>query len=253
MTIDAPSPSLIPALRALWREAFGDGEAFLDRFFETAFSPDRCRCAKDRDTVASALYWFDGAYEGGRVAYLYAIATAKAYRGRGICGALMANTHRHLAELGYTGAVLVPSTPSLFAFYEKMGYSVCGRVHEFCCPAAKEGLPIQEIDGPKYEALRRSFLPKGGIVQEKESIRFLQAEASFYTGEGFLLAARKEGKRLHGIELLGESAKAPFILHSLDCTKGCFRAPLGEKPFAMYRPLQNSSAPPPTYLGLAFD
>ncbi len=253
MKIDTPALIHIPALRALWREAFGDSEAFLDRFFEVAFSPDRCRAVFDCDTPAAALYWFNGAYEGGRVAYLYAIATAKAYRGRGICTALMENTHRHLATLGYTGAVLVPGTPSLFAFYEKMGYSVCGTVHEFCCSAEKEGVPIQKIDEKEYETLRKAFLPRGGIVQGKESIRFLHTEASFYTGDGFLLAAKKEDEHLHGIELLGDSAKAPFILRSLGCTEGCFRAPLGEKPFAMYCPLQDSSAPPPAYLGLAFD
>ena len=253
MKIDTPTLIHIPALRVLWREAFGDSEAFLDRFFEVAFSPDRCRAVFDCDTPAAALYWFNGAYEGGRVAYLYAIATAKAYRGRGICTALMENTHRHLATLGYTGTVLVPGAPSLFAFYEKMGYSVCGTVHEFCCSAEKEGVPIQKIDEKEYETLRKAFLPRGGIVQGKESIRFLHTEASFYTGDGFLLAAKKEDEHLHGIELLGDSAKAPFILHSLGCTEGCFRAPLGEKPFAMYYPLQDSSAPPPAYLGLAFD
>ena len=44
MTIDAPKKQDIPALKALWQEAFGDEEAFLDCFFSTAFSPKRCRC-----------------------------------------------------------------------------------------------------------------------------------------------------------------------------------------------------------------
>ncbi len=254
MRIEAPTKTHIPALRALWREAFSDSDAFLDRFFGVAFSPDRCRLATEEGgTLAAALYWLNSTYEGGKVAYLYAIATAKAYRGRGICSSLMADTHRHLSSLGYVGAALVPSTPSLFPFYERMGYSVCGRIREFSCPAAKEGLPIERIGAAEYGALRRSLLPKGGLLQEEEGLRFLQTEACFYKGDGFLLAARREGDRLRGIELLGDADRAPLILCSLGCAEGSFRTPGEGIPFAMYRPLRESPAPPPTYLGLAFD
>ena len=44
MTIDKPNADQIAGLRQLWKEAFGDEEAFLDDFFGTGFSPDRCRC-----------------------------------------------------------------------------------------------------------------------------------------------------------------------------------------------------------------
>ena len=32
----------IPALRRLWKQAFGDDDQLLDSFFSIAFSPDRC-------------------------------------------------------------------------------------------------------------------------------------------------------------------------------------------------------------------
>ena len=34
MKIDHPDMTRIPALRQLWQEAFGDSDAFLDRFFD---------------------------------------------------------------------------------------------------------------------------------------------------------------------------------------------------------------------------
>lgn len=253
MTIDAPNTSHIAALRALWQEAFGDGDEFLDIFEETAFSLDRCRCLFADDVPVAALYWFDCLCRGKRIAYLYAIATAKAYRGCGFCSALMENTNNHLEKLGYEGSILVPGTKELFEFYKKSGYQVCSYVRELECEASCESLAIKQIDVCEYGRLRRELLSEGGVVQENENLRFLQALAEFYVGDGFLLAARREGKTLRGVELLGDTAKAPHITHSLGCSKGEFRAPGADIPFAMYRPSGESKLAPPTYFGLAFD
>ncbi len=35
----------VPALRELWKEAFGDRDRFLDQFFEGPFAPERSRVA----------------------------------------------------------------------------------------------------------------------------------------------------------------------------------------------------------------
>ena len=105
MNIDFPNPSQFPELKALWQEAFGDSTLFINSFFETAFSHKRCRCTTLESRIVSVLYWFDCSYDGGRVAYLYAVATAKAHRGNGFCRILMENTHMHLKKLGYTCSV----------------------------------------------------------------------------------------------------------------------------------------------------
>ena len=103
MRIDQPAPTHIPALRQLWQEAFGDSDAFLDGFFDTAFSPDRCLCVFEED-LAAAVYWFDCRFAGRKIAYLYALATKKSHRGRGIARALMEETVARLQKTGYAGA-----------------------------------------------------------------------------------------------------------------------------------------------------
>lgn len=251
MNIDRPTPELLPALRALWREAFGDTEEFLDAFVDTAFSADRCRCAVVDGQVAAALYWFACTHAGRPVAYIYAVATAKAFRGRGICTALMEATHRQLERLGYGGAILVPGSESLFGMYGKMGYRACGGVRTFVCGAAPEDVQLRRIDKGEYARLRRQLLPEGGVVQENENIAFLATMADFYAGEGFLLAARKTGDRLEGIELLGNESLAPAIVKTLGCAEGSFRTP-GNEPFAMYLPLEAGKLAMPAYFGLAF-
>jgi len=241
----------IPALRALWKEAFGDTDAFLDSFFSTGFSEERSRCVFVGDALAAALYWFDCTVGDAKIAYIYAVATAAAHRGQGLCRTLMDSTHDQLRQLGYAGAVLVPGETDLFAMYEKMGYRICGHMTEFSCEAGSP-LPIREISSEEYAALRQQLLPIGGIVQEKENLAFLQTQGKLFAGEGFLLAADASGEMLRGIELLGDTRLAPEIVAALGISQGSFRAPGNDRPFAMYLPLQED-APAPTYFGLAFD
>ena len=253
MIIDFPKAEQYPMLKGLWKEAFSDTDEFLSSFWNSAFSADRCRCVTVDGKAVSALYWFDCSCRGRKIAYLYAIATLKEYRGRGICRALMEDTRRHMSSLGYSGAVLVPGGRELFGFYEKLGYRTCGSVSEFTSCSSQKSIEIREIDICEYARLRRSFLSEGGVIQEKENIEFLKTMASLYTGDGFLLAARVEGNKLHGLELLGNSDTAADILYTLGCAEGKFRACGGDTPFAMYASFDGDISKAPSYFGLAFD
>lgn len=250
MTIDHPTPALYPGLRGLWQEAFGDSDAFLDSFFSTAMAPSRCFAATEDGQVAGALYWFDCTCRGEKVAYLYAVATAKAFRGRGICHALMERTHHHLQEQGYAGTVLVPGEDSLLAFYGKMGYEPFCACQTVSCGAKNSTMTLHPITPTQYADLRRGLLPPGGVVQEGENLDFLSQQATLYAGSGFVLAGRKEGQHFTALELLG-NAHPQSILAALKCQTGDFRQFGAGKPFAMYRPL--TDAPTPNYFAFAFD
>lgn len=239
-------PTEIRGLRRLWREAFGDTDEFLDLFFAHGFDPMRCRCIMAGGQPAAALYWLDCTCRGRTLAYIYAVATAKVHRGKGLCRALMADTHRLLAEQGCSGAVLVPGEPSLAAFYGAMGYTPCGGISELACIAAEEAASLRPLSREEFAALRRQFLPDGGVIQEGAALEFLAAQADFYAGDDFLLAFSHGA----GVELLGNTAAAPGILRALGAETGCFRVP-GSDPFAMYLPFDDS--PAPNYFGFAFD
>lgn len=252
MKIDRPAPEQIPALRALWKAAFGDTDEFLDSFFSTAYAPHRCRCVTVDGQVAAALYWFDVSCNGQPMAYLYAVATAPAFREQGFCHALMEDTHAHLAELGYAGALLVPDGDVLSKMYAGLGYSPCTTISEFVCAASGDPAPMHRIDRGEYARLRRRLLPEGGVIQEEENLAFLEEQAGFYAGLGILLAARQEEDRLFGMELLGNPDLAPGILTALGLSFGTFRSPGAGAPFAMFLPLKEGAAAP-AYFGLSFD
>lgn len=248
MNIDFPKVSQHPALKKLWAEAFGDEEGFIELFFAAGFSPRRCRCVTVDGEVAAALYWFDCEGEGGKLAYLYAIATAKAHQGEGLCRALMEDTHALLQKQGYAGTVLVPADAGLFAMYTKMGYAAVNCTDTFTCTAAGR-CEIRSAAPEEYAAARSALLPAGGVRQEM-GLSYLAGYRELYIGADFVLAGGREASSFTAMELLGNTAAAPGILGALGLEEGTFRIP-GSEPFAMYRPLSDS--PAPNYFGLAFD
>ena len=252
MTIDRPTQDQIPQLRALWKEAFGDTDAFLDIFFHRAYTPERCRCITRDGHVIAVLYWFDCSWEDKRLAYLYAVATAKSCRGQGLCRKLTEDTHRHLQSLGYDGCVLVPQGKHLFSLYGKFGYQVCAYSRQFTCHTNGAPIPIAQVAPDEYAVARRALLPKSSVLQEGMTLDFLSTYARLYTGEGFTLAAYPNEGKLIGCELLGNPEKAPQILASLGFREGTFRVPDDQNPFAMYLSL-TADATAPVYLGLALD
>lgn len=252
MRIDTPTSDQLPTLRQLWKTVFRDSDEFLDGFFATGFSPARCRCVTVEEGPVAALYWFTCACRGQKMAYLYAVATDPAHRGRGLCRALMENTRQHLAESGFQAVLLCPESDALAGMYEKMGYRFCTTVSKLACEAGSRPAALQRISREEYARLRREFLPDGGVVQEGENLLFLETMSRFYRGEGFLLSAREQEGELWGDELLGDASAAPGILKALHQPRGTFRIPGGDRNLLMWLPLA-PDATAPGWFGLPFD
>lgn len=252
MVIEYPKENRTAELRQLWKLAFGDTDVFLDGFFSAAYAPERCRYVLEKGQIAAALYWFDVFRDTQKYAYLYAVATHPDFRGRGLCRALMADTHDLLAQRGYAGVILVPQKEGLRKMYASFGYRDWGGVAEFTCGAGEQAAPIRAISQAEYAALRRRCLPVGGLRQEGENLDFLSTYADYYAGEDFLLAMAEEEGKLLGIELLGNTGAAPGIVKAFGCESGTFRTPGNTRPFAMGISFgaQNDF---PDYFGLAFD
>ena len=235
-------------LKQLWKIVFGDPDSFIDAFFHVAFSPDRCRCIEEAGKPISALYWFDCSYEGGKLAYIYAVATHPEHRGKGLASRLLEDTHAHLKELGYAGAVLKPAA-GLFPFYERLGYETCGYITRFCAEASDSPLPLRQITAEEYGCLRKSFLPENGISQEGVTLAFLSTFASFYACADALVCANKEEQVV--FEFLGNPHSAPGILASLCIKSAEIPTPGRAIPFAMWHPLNCTKKP--GYLGITLE
>ena len=86
ITVRPSVPEDVPALRGLWKLAFGDSDAYLDNYFQTAYWPDHMLVLEEDGAVRSMAAWFDTNFcVPGRgmywTAYLYAVATRPDCRG----------------------------------------------------------------------------------------------------------------------------------------------------------------------------
>lgn len=119
------------ALRALWHEAFGDDDVFINTFFDIFSCTDKVHTLYAGGHLAAMLYALpmtilkDGTPLSA--AYIYAVATAREYRGRGYMRRLMAHTEEKLRASGAEVAFLLPASAELRAAYARLGYGNCSR------------------------------------------------------------------------------------------------------------------------------
>lgn len=251
MTIKNPTPEDVASLRLLWKEAFGDTDAFLDKFFGVGFSANRCRLLSVDGQLAAVLYWFDCSWNEEKVAYLYAVATAKDKQGNGLCRTLMTDTHKHLKALGYAGAALVPGNEGLFSLYGKFGYQPFCPMDTVTIAPGKTPLGVQSIDPTTYGQLRRQYLPEDSLLQEGVTLDFLATFGSFYNSNGSLFSLYKEQDALYFQEFFGDPESLPGIAAELGATSATVRLP-GKKPYAMYLDFENPERIP-SYLGISLN
>lgn len=237
------------ALTGLWREAFGDEDAFIDAFFETGYAPERSRVAEVDGEIAGMLFWFDGVLGERKLAYLYAVATAERFRGQGVASALMADVHALLEAQGYAAAILSPGSESLFRFYEKLGYETAGYREEIRVKAVAP-ISVREVGVEEYAELRAALLPPNGLRQEGANLEFLHCFARLYGGEGFCAAVSREGA--YCPEFLGEAEWLPGLLGALGLAEAAVRMPGGKQPCVMAKWLSVTDKSP-VYLGFVFD
>lgn len=236
------------SLKRLWKRVFGDPDAFIDTFFDVAYAPEHCRYIEENGEAISALYWFDCEYTGGKLAYIYAVATNPNHRGKGLASRLLQETHAHLKTQGYAGAVLKPAK-GLFPFYERLGYRTSGYIRRFDAAASPVPAKIREVSVQEYASLRRQLLPENAVVQEGVTLDFLHTFAKFYAADGALLSLSREEPVI--FEYLGDPALVPSILTALKIEKATLATPGGDIPFTMFLPLNCTKTP--GYLGITLE
>lgn len=243
MTIEFrhPLPEEEAPLRALFTEAFGDGD-FTDLFFRTGYAPERCLAAFDGALLA-ALHWFDCSLEGQKAAYIYGIAAFESCRGRGIGSGLIRAALEELEKRGYEAVFLVPAEPSLFGYYERFGFRAVSTIREQTIEAAAP-LPLKKLTADEYAAARKKLLPAHSLIQEGACLSLLSGYADFYATVRAVAAV--SGDMVW--ELLGDERDAPGLIAALGLPTATVRTPGPGRPFAM-----GLGTDGPMYLGLALD
>lgn len=135
--------------RELWQLAFGDDGAYVDNFYQTYYKPERMLLLEEDGVVQSMTAWFDTQLvlpgEGRfRAAYLYAVATDPAARGRGLAGRLLAGADEYFRGLAIPAVTTVPAEPSLHNFFGANGFRECFTLFQ-------EALDPGELPAPAWD------------------------------------------------------------------------------------------------------
>ena len=240
---------MITKCKALWQKTFGDTKETVDAFFATAYKPENIQQIWNDEKLISALYWLDWYREEEKFAYIYAVATDEAYRGKGYGRALMEQTHRTLQSRGYAGAIVVPAEQGLVNMYKKLGYQT------FYYAKSQEILsttpcPIAEISWQAYAEQRKKLQPND--LQPSGAVYgYLATFARFYQGEDALFCVANREDTAYFQEFIGNYERLPGIISSLNARKGIVRVVDERNTFAMYYPLTEPQAP--TYFALPLD
>ncbi len=175
----ASTPRDREALKSLWKTAFGDGDDYIDSFFENLWQPENAVVAEVGGEVVSAMYvlpeiaLFPYRRKTLSGAYTYALATLPEYRGRGIGTAVCKAANDRALALADAACVL-PAEPGLYPFYENAsGAKALGCVKEAriprdelaaYAPCMAARVPVLEYMGIRQQIL--SGLPHAAMGPE---------------------------------------------------------------------------------------
>jgi len=156
----------LPAILALWGEAFGDSPEAVSYFFQS-FPNCISYVAEDAGMVVSMVHALPQTLSPDiPAAYIYAVATRRSHRGKGLCRKLMAFAESDLQRRGFSCAVLTPGELGLFDYYETLGYQIAFTRRR--CPFPG-GSPISLTD---YLTRREQLLSDPHMIDDRQTLSY---------------------------------------------------------------------------------
>ena len=144
----------------LWHNVFGDDRAYIELIFQKNSSFCDIFTVEENGEICSVLYLFDcsvnicGEYFLGK--YLYAAATDKNHRRKGLMGKLIKESQVYCVENNLDFIALLPANESLYTYYAKFGFEYnMWRCKNFSADCNSKTI---EISGYEYFCERKNRL-----------------------------------------------------------------------------------------------
>ncbi len=186
-----------PQAAALWKEAFGDSEEYINFFFDNHSCVCLTQC--DNNELCSMLFLIDGELNNIKGCYLFAACTFKNRRGKGYMPMLLERAKKYAEEQGKGFIALVPAENWLFDYYGKFGY--------------KTAFYVQQIDPNEDFKTDKDICFKWCDAHEG----YINAESEKYGSElkeknGMLFTVYQNGKIKIPVERAGEDNRFGMLL-----------------------------------------
>ncbi len=177
----------------VWNEAFGDREEEVLRYLDTLLKYVLVYEESGRVCGMLTLLPVRMGEKTGR--YVYAVATLKECRGKGISTMLLDFAKKFIKEKGEDFLILVPQEGSLVEFYAQRGFeTVCNVIHKEISVSniQKQDFLAEKISPEEYWNLRKKVLVHKKIVEwEADMLSFAK---EMYGGEFYRI--NRNGKML---------------------------------------------------------
>lgn len=175
-------------LIVLWQEAFGDTREAIELFLNKRYLPQNTLVDDDNGKITSMLYLLDGKVIADGVTmnayYLYAAATLKEYRGRGIMAKMLQNVKELAENRGVDLVCLKPAEESLYGFYEKHGYKTVFTTQKAAIkhePVATDSIEAEKTD--LFAVRENTFKNFNRFIWDKTAIEFAAEQHKHYGGK----------------------------------------------------------------------
>ncbi len=241
--IEFANESDVISITELWKEAFGDEYEDIKRYLDIYLK--YVLVYRENGKVMGMLSLLPVEKNGDKGRYIYAVATFKECRGKGISTKLLDYTKQFIKSANEKFCILVPASESLFEFYKKRGFKTvsCIKRAEFNIgDLNKSDLSVEKITADEYAELRNKYLSQYNLV--KWSVSELENISMLYGGSFYKICeidaayfAVKNNDTLYIKELccknIDEAAAAAM---QNDRCKKVFTVSDGNSPFAMIYP-----------------
>ncbi len=267
-------PGDLPAMEALWQEAFGpDDQAkeIIEKFAGVTHA-----WVNERDgQIAGMLLAPPAQIDTHKGVYLCGLATAQSWRGKGVATELLQQVTDLLKQVGVEFAALIPENDDLYGFYEKRGYQQAFARRVLEKPLHRNLWSRAEFDTVPVRAvseLRKQFCPQmlqvsAEAVAWTVSDLYRRGITMVSNENGYGLYFREEDC-LRFVELMAKNDKAVQCLleaareKEVVAERAVFSVPAGgclfmgegvRQPHGMIRFLAQPFDLEESYLGLALD
>ena len=179
---DFAKRSDIPELTALWTQAFEEPEAAAAFYYQNRFRPEDTLLWRQDGRIAAQLTLMRVTQGQETGYYIYAVATHKDFRGRGLARELDRFASEEIRARGGTFACLVPASESLFGMYEKFGYTPCFPIRTVTVTGrGNPRLSLIDCSFPTFLSLRNAYLSgiEHSVAHPREELQYVYRELIF--------------------------------------------------------------------------